>query len=524
MTVERKEETFVQDAPDPRRWMILLVMTGSLAMVMLDTTIVAVSLPSIQANLPDVSQNLLEWVVVAYMVVLASFMALGGHLGDLFGKPKMFFIGVVGFGIASMLCGLAWSGSSLIFFRVVQGLFAVIMQPASSAIVIGSFAPEDRGKAMAVYAGIPLLFLTAGPVLGGVITEYASWRYCFLINVPIALIVGIAVVVLKPNNPGRRGTRFDWWGAALLGMGLPSLIIPIQQSSVWGWDDPWTLGLIVLGLIILTCFVRRELRVEEPIVSLRLFGDKVFLGDSMLLFVTQASVTGITIFIAIHLQVVMGYSPDQAGLAMLPVLIPAAIMIHFAGRWYDRSGGCWPVTSGGIVVTAGLAVLAIGTGMQFYPIMAVGMGLVGVGIPFVQLPANTDGMARVENSKRGMASGVLQTCRQFGAAIGIAMMGAVIAGVQNGLIQETDRNDGFSGEKEQTLLSQAARGEMPKLEELKRTNPELAGTVADIVSEGVVAGLWMATILASSIIIVGFLFLENRSSISGEKGGTGTAR
>ena len=143
---------------DPRRWIILLVMTGSLAMVMLDTTIVAVSLPSIQANLPGVSQNMLEWVIVAYMVVLASFMALGGHLGDLFGKPRMFFIGVVGFGISSFLCGLSWDGPSLILFRVIQGLFAVIMQPASSAIVIGSFAPQDRGKAMAVYAGIPLSF------------------------------------------------------------------------------------------------------------------------------------------------------------------------------------------------------------------------------------------------------------------------------------------------------------------------------------------------------------------------------
>lgn len=511
MTSERKEEIFVQDTPDPRRWIILLVMTGSLAMVMLDTTIVAVSLPSIQASLPDVSQNMLEWVIVAYMVVLASFMALGGHLGDLFGKPKMFFIGVVGFGISSCLCGFAWNGSSLIFFRVVQGLFAVIMQPASSAIVIGSFAPEDRGKAMAVYAGIPLLFLTAGPVLGGVITEYASWRYCFLINVPIALIVSIAVVILRPSNPRRRGSRFDWWGAALLGTGLPCLIIPIQQSSVWGWESPWTLGLIILGLVILTGFIWRELKVEEPIVSLRLFADKVFLGDSILLFITQASVTGITIFIAIHLQVVMQFSPEQAGLAMLPVLIPAAIMIHFAGRWYDRSGGRKPVATGGVVVTLGLGVLAVGTGMQTYFVMAIGMGLVGIGIPFVQLPANTDGMGRVGNQKRGMASGVLQTCRQFGAAIGIAVMGAVIAGVQNNLIMNADEDSGLKGEEEQALVSDAARGELPKLEALRESNPELAGMIADIVSEGIVTGLWMATIIASSIIIVAFAFLENHS-------------
>jgi len=503
---------------DPRRWVILLVMTGSLAMVMLDTTIVAVSLPSIQANLPGVSQNMLEWVIVAYMVVLASFMALGGHLGDLFGKPKMFFIGVVGFGISSFLCGLSWDGPSLILFRVIQGLFAVIMQPASSAIVIGSFAPQDRGKAMAVYAGIPLLFLTAGPVLGGVITQYASWRYCFLINVPIALTVAIAVLILRPSNPQSQGRSFDWWGALLLGTGLPALIIAIQQSSVWGWTNPWTMGLIFVGLAILTGFVIRELKAGDPVVSLRLFSDKVFLGDSILLFITQASVTGITIFIAIHLQVVMGFSPDQAGVAMLPVLVPAAIMIHFAGRWYDKSGGRRPVAVGGIVVTAGLGVLAIGTGMQTYLVMAIGMGLVGLGIPFVQLPANTDGMGRVEDRKRGMASGVLQTCRQFGAAIGIAVMGAIIAGVQNGLIHDANGGSGLVGEKEQALVREAARGELPKLEALRASDPELAGVIANIVSEGIVSGLWVATILASSIILVAYLFLENRPLAEKEKG------
>lgn len=497
-------------------------MTGSLAMVMLDTTIVAVSLPSIQANLPGVSQNVLEWVIVAYMVVLASFMALGGHLGDLFGKPRMFFIGVLGFGVSSFLCGLAWSGSSLITFRVIQGLFAVIMQPASSAIVIGSFAPQDRGKAMAVYAGIPLLFLTAGPVLGGVITEYASWRYCFLINVPIAVTVAIAVLVLKPRNPMSRRGAFDWWGAILLGTGLPSLIIPIQQSSVWGWQSPWTIGVIVLGLLILAVFVWRELKVDDPIISLRLFADKVFLGDSLLLFITQASVTGITIFIAIHLQVVMGFTPDQAGLAMLPVLVPAAVMIHFAGRWYDRSGGRRPVAVGGVVVTAGLAVLATGTGMQIYIVMAMGLGLIGMGIPFVQLPANTDGMGRVDYRKRGMASGVLQTCRQFGAAIGIAVMGAVIAGVQNGLMRKEDAGFGLVNAEQRSLAKEAARGELPKLEALRETDPELAVVIANIVSEGIVAGLWTATIIASSIIIIAVVFLEN-TSVSMKKKVTGSS-
>ena len=175
------------------------------------------------------------------------------------------------------------------------------------------------------------------------------------------------------------------------------------------------------------------------------------------------------------------------------------------------------MTAGGVVVTAGLGVLAIGTGMQIYPVMAIGMGLIGVGIPFVQLPANTDGMGRVENAKRGMASGVLQTCRQFGAAIGIAVMGAVIAGVQKNLTGNADAESRLGGEGDRTIVAEAARGEMPKLEALRASDPELAEVISNIVSDGIVAGLWVATILASSIIFVAVLFLENRPVSSRRK-------
>ena len=178
--------------------------------------------------------------------------------------------------------------------------------------------------------------------------------------------------------------------------------------------------------------------------------------------------------------------------------------------------------SGGVVVTAGLAVLATGTGMQIYIVMAMGLGLIGMGIPFVQLPANTDGMGRVDYRKRGMASGVLQTCRQFGAAIGIAVMGAVIAGVQNGLMRKEDAGFGLVNAEQRSLAKEAARGELPKLEALRETDPELAVVIANIVSEGIVAGLWAATIMASSIIIIAVVFLEN-TSVSMKKKVTGSS-
>ena len=497
-------------AGEPRRWFILLAMTGSLAMIMLDTTVVAVALPSIQTDL-GVDQNLLEWVIIAYLVMLASFMALGGKLGDLFGKPKAFLIGTIGFGISSLMCGLSWSGESLVAFRIMQGCFAVIMQPASSAIVINSFAPGDRGKAMAVYAGIPLLFMTAGPVVGGIITEHASWRYCFLLNVPISILVAGMTIVLKPRDPKRaERKRFDWVGTGLLGMGMPSLIVGIQQASEWGWTNPLTLGLCGLGALLLIAFTFVEFKVDDPIVSLRLFRQRVFLGDSLLLFVTQASLTGVSIFVVIHLQVVMGFTPEKAGIAMLPMLVPAAVMIHVAGRSYDRVGGRLPVLAGGILICSGLVLLAVGMGRQSYLIMAIGMGLIGFGVPFVQLPANTDGMSRVHSSSRGMASGVLQTFRQVGSVVGIATIGAVIAATQFSRLESDPEIARHAELARGSVVDRAARGNASALQELREKEPEVAKSLAGVVSDGIEMGMWTAALFSGTIIFIGIFLMESR--------------
>lgn len=490
----------------PGRWLILLAMTGSLAMIMLDTTVVAVALPSIQKSL-GVDQNMLEWVIVAYLVILASFMALGGRFGDVIGKPRAFVIGIIGFGVSSLLSGLAWNGEALIGFRIMQGFFAVIMQPSSSAIVINSFAPGERGKAMAVYAGIPLLFLTAGPVLGGFITEYGSWRYCFLLNVPVAAMVSVAAIILRIPDVRKPLIRFDWLGTILLGSGMPSLIIAIQQASEWGWDSPITIGLLASGVVLLVCFAVIEFRIEDPIVSLGLFRMRTFLGDSLLLFCAQACLTGVSIFVVIHLQVVMGFSPDRAGLAMLPVLLPAALMIYAAGRAFDRMGGRVPVILGGALISVGLGALALGMDERSYLVMAIGMCTIGTGVPFVQLPANTDGLGRVDSTSRGTASGVLQTFRQSGAVIGLAAMGAVIAGTQAAELDRDPELRAHATLAESSLLDRAARGNADALRKLREEDPDTAGELARVVSDGISTGMWSASGFALSMVVVGLTMI-----------------
>lgn len=501
----------MNSSTESKKWWILFAMTGSLSMIMIDTTIFAVALRPIQEDL-GIAQGLLEWVIIIYILVLASMMALGGHLGDLIGKPRAFVLGCIGFGVASLLCGFAWDGPSLIVFRLLQGMAAVIMQPASSALVIGSFAPGERGRAMAVYAGLPLLLLTVGPMIGGFITEQASWRYCFWINLPIALIVAGATLVIRPSDIPRPRKRFDWIGVVLLITGLPALILGIQQGNQWGWSSLPTLGLIVGGLTLLVLFVLVELKAEDPVIQLRLFKDRAFLGDALMLMLTQGAVTGVMIFMGLYLQIVMGFDPAKAGAALMPMMIPVLFMLYFAGRSYDKAGVRLPATVGSVIVTLGLGVLAWGTRSEDYMIIAAGMLLIGTGVPFAQVPSNTDGMSRVGSEKRGMASGVLQTFRQFGSATGLALIAAVIATSQSIEIDRMIDTSNDLSANDRTRLVTAINGDSEVLEEIRQDDPENALDLRMITRNGISNGAWTACLIASLMMIVAPITLSSKTS------------
>ena len=476
-------------------------MTGSLSMIMIDTTIITVALPAIHEDL-GIGQGMLEWVVIAYILVLASMMALGGHLGDTIGKPRAFVIGAIAFGIGSLLCGLAWDGTSLIVFRVLQGLAAVIMQPASSALVIGSFPPGERGKAMGIYAGISLLFLTMGPVVGGLITEFSSWRFCFFVNLPVSILVAAGAIIIRPSDTPRKTDGFDWAGVMLLVLGLPAFILGVKQGNDWGWDAPLTLSLLVGGLVMLAAFVRTELRSPNPVVKLGLFRDRAFMGDALMLMLTQSAVTGVMIYVGIYLQLVLEFSPARAGLALMPLMLPVLAVMYFAGKAYDQRGARLPATFGGIGAVVGLAILALGTGSESYLLIALGMVIIGFGIPFIQVPSNTDGMSRVDGSERGMASGVLQTFRQFGSVVGLTVIAAVISTTQMaGLETLPETREGWN-ENDSALLVEALKGTGDPSVDLDVDHPTVATELRTLTASGITYGVWTATGIATMIIII----------------------
>lgn len=426
------------DGDQPRRWLTLIAMTGSLSMIFIDVTVVGVALPQIQADL-GMGDATIQWVVTIYTLVMACSVALCGRAADAVGRVPAFVAGVIIFAIASVACGSATSAGMLIAARAIQGAGAALMQPASSALVIGAFAPGSRGKAMGVYVGIPLLFMVVGPLIGGAITEAASWRWCFWVNLPIALAALVMTAVARPAD--RRGPprRVDPIAAALLVLGLPALVLGVQQGPEWGWLAPWLGGteflaaraisglpLALTGAMLLVFFVRSQWRAAEPLLAVGLFRDRGLLANAIVLFLMQFSMTGLLIQGSVYAQEVLLFEPRRAGASLLPLLVPTLFVVHVAGRLYDRVGVRTPSMIGTALASIGGLVAGAGAWQQSYPIIACGFVVMGCGIGFVMSPTSTDSLSRVPAEARAQVSGLMQTMRHVGGTTGLAVIGATV--------------------------------------------------------------------------------------------------
>jgi EmrB/QacA subfamily drug resistance transporter len=409
-------------------WLVLATMTGSLAMVFLDATIVGVSLPTIERDLGlGVSGG--AWVVNAYLIALASAMALGGRLGDVIGRVRAFQAGVALFALASLACALAPGGTALIAARVVQGLGACLMQPASSAMVAGAFPEGKRGKAMAVYVGVPLLFMMIGPVLGGALTQWAGWRWIFGVNLPVAVAALTLVAVVRPSEPAGERRPIHWPSAAMLVLGLPLLVFGLQEQArpTDGVAPMVAIVAAAAGSVVLAIFTRLQFTLSTPLLDLRLLRDRTLLGQVVVLGTVQVATIGQTMFGPAYLQAALGFTPMQSGLAGLPMALPALLFVHLAGRTYDRRGAVGVVRLGSVLCTIGLVVIALGMLQRSYAMMATGMVLHGSGMAFLMNPIQTDVVSRVPAAQRGESAGLAATARQVGNALGVAMAATVLA-------------------------------------------------------------------------------------------------
>jgi EmrB/QacA subfamily drug resistance transporter len=414
-------------AEENRKWWTLGALCFALFMIMLDNTVVNVALPAIQREL-DITRAELEWTVAAYALTFASLLLTGGKLGDLLGRRLIFVIGLLVFTASSLFCGLSSTGAELIAARAVQGVGAALMMPATLSIISATFAVRERGMAIGIWAGVSAMALAIGPLLGGIITEHISWNWIFYVNVPIGAIgIVVAMLVVPESRDTSREQRLDLPGLVSSGIGLLALVYALIEANQYGWTSARILGLFVVAAVALVTFVMLELRQRLPMLDLSLFRSGTFAGANLVAILVTLAMFGIFVFFPIYMQTFRGWSPIQAGAALLPWTLMIVVFAPIAGKLSDRIGSRWLMAGGMSVVAVCCLLLSTVTLHSTFWHMLPAFILGGLGMSFVMTPMSAAAMGAAPVDKAGVASGVLNTFRQVGVALGIAITGAIIA-------------------------------------------------------------------------------------------------
>jgi EmrB/QacA subfamily drug resistance transporter len=410
--------------------LVLTAMIFAVAMTFIDQTIVSIAAPKIQEEL-GLSSTGLQWAVNSYLLALAAFFALGGRLADTLGHRPMVITGIVIFAVASALCGFTPKGSIaeawLVTFRAVQGVGGALMYPAALAIVVSAYPIRERGKALALFFGIAGGLTAIGPAAGGYLTLW-TWRAIFWINIPVAIVALVLIAISKPTTQ-RVPARIDYRGAALIIPGVGLSVFGFQQSAQWGWKDPATAICIVVGFLLLLAFVRLELRTTEPLMNVRIFRDRVFLLDNVILAIAMTVFVPIFFFASIYSEIALGEKATVASLTLLYFFIGFVVAAQIGGRMLDRVGARRPIVLGCALACVALALWAgrvttLSIGQQVWCIVLAGAGM---GLMLGQ--ANTDALNRAPSTAYGEATGITQTVRNYGASLGLAVLGTILTTV-----------------------------------------------------------------------------------------------
>jgi EmrB/QacA subfamily drug resistance transporter len=412
-------------------WLVLVVLVTGFFMIMLDTTIVNVAIPAMSAGLNTTLDQIL-WVLNAYILVYAVLLITAGRLGDLYGQRNLFAIGLAIFTLASALCGFAHNANELIAARVFQGVGGALLTPQTLAILTTLFPPERRGAAFGIWAGVAGLATLAGPTVGGAIVTYIDWRWIFYVNVPIGIAALVATFLIIPDvRPGRRH-GWDFVGVILATTGLFGLVFGLIEGErfKWGEIDSYVITIpevIGAGIVLLVLFVIWERYQAEPLVPLSLFEERNFAVANWIAASIAFGMMSLFLPIVIYLQSVRDFSALTAGLTLAPMSLTSMIVAPFAGRWADRIGGKYILMVGIFLFAVGFATITFvaapdSTWVNFLaPAIIAGAGM---GMTFA--PMTTVAMRNISPRMAGAASGVLNTTRQVGAAVGSAVVGALL--------------------------------------------------------------------------------------------------
>lgn len=408
-------------AEETRRTWVLIAMGAIGGLIMLDETVVGVALPTVRRDL-GMSEVAAHWVVSAYMLAFAGLAAAGGKMGDIVGFKALLLAGVSVFGLASLAAGFAEDGAVLLAARAVQGVGAAVIFPATVAMVTIAFPPDQRGMALGTLAAIGTTFLAIGPLVGGTLTDWVSWRWIFWVNVPIVALIALIVLAVWRDPPREiEPPAFDAGGLVTLVVGLGLLVFAIMQGATWGWTQPSILALLASGAAALVVFVLIERRRESPLIDVRLFGIGAFSACSFVLFSGQFGKITVVVFGALYLQDALGMNPFAAGLALLVSVAAFPVMSAPVGRLADRYGTRSLVLGGMALATAGMLWMGIAAPRGSYVWLLPGLVSWGLGMPLCYAPTLRAMANAVPVAKQGETSGIGVTSRLLGGTIGTAV-------------------------------------------------------------------------------------------------------
>lgn len=441
------------------KWLALTAMMFAVAMTFIDQTIVAIAAPDVQSEL-SLSANGVTWMINAYILALAAGFALGGRIADVIGSRPTVLIGITGFAVSSGLCGATPANSFaeawMIVFRATQGLSAALMIPAALAVVVAAFPVGERGKALAIFFGVSGGLTAVGPIAGGYLTQW-TWRSIFWINLPIA-VIAIVLTILAGIHSRARREPIDWRGAALVATGMGLSVLGFQQARSWGWDNPWTWLCIVGGLAVIAVFVLVEARTEHPLIKIRIFRGRAFAVDNGVLFFCMVAFIPVFFFASVYSQVALGYDANNAGLYLLVVFAGFAPAAQVGGRILDTRGAKPALLLGSLLGTAGFALWAwrvteLSLGDQWWCIV-----MAGAGMGLLVGPASTDATNRAIDASYGEVTGITQTVRNYGSALGLAVLGTLLGNVFTSRFTDSLITAGVPADQTPGIAAQAAAG------------------------------------------------------------------
>ncbi len=486
-----------------QKWWVLVAMTSCISMIFIDISVLPVALPTIQRML-DFSDLGLQWTINAYTLALTVFLLAGGRLGDRYGHRKIFSIGLFTFAFSSALCGLSQVEWWFITSRLLQGMGGAMLIPTSRTIIFSSFPPKERGKALGIYVSIGAVFLGMGPFIGGVLTQYYTWRLVFWINLPIAFIGYLLTTYVVPQFPGKERS-FDLLGFTTALLGISSIVVGIMEAKVLGWTSPWIWSMIAFGFILLVLLYKIDRRVEDPYIDFSIFKVRSFIGVNLCIFCTQFLLMT-TIFWAIYFQTVLGFTPSAAGLLSMTSNIPIIVSAPLGGYLLDKYGPKLPLTIGFSTIALSLIWFILNIGNSNPLLILSAIIPFGCGVPLVFTPSFTTAMAQISPERRGLASGTSSMIRQFGGTLGLAIIGTILLNVQSSrfttTLAENAATKNLNPKAFQGLLAKA-----PEAIEKLQTLP--AGVQAYVEKSNLQAyidSFWMINILAVIMACLGLIF------------------